>query len=1095
MIYRCCNEMRKDAILTQVAQAQAAHLSVSTPNGINYLEVLDQGAPAGVPRQQTLFLHCLYDLGSMPVPVQWSNDNLMIEGGESVTGIQVSWVIPADQVAASTQSEIKILTSVLPAAPELGKVLVIRTNERGDFSKYRLRLVNSAGVAGQDPFEVTETLAGFDPQLAAVEFSFKVECDLNFDCAPPAANCPPANPVPPLINYLAKDYGSFRSIIIDRLNQLLPAWGGASEADFGIVLAELIAYVGDQLSYRQDAIGTEAYLETARSRISLRRHARLVDYHVHDGANARVWMQLQVAGNAGAGVPLVPSSTRFYTNTPGMPASLAANAGNEEAAVNAGVVVFEPMQGATLYPEHNLIYFYTWGDTDCCLPAGATEATLLGSLTNLKPGDVLIFQEVLGPQTGAAADADIRHRCAVRLTQVATLDSHGDKLQDTLFSSGPVTEIQWAEEDALTFPLCISSTYLDANQAKQSLPNVSVALGNVVLADHGLAFKDITLGTVPEPWLFLPPNPAADRCHPASPTAIPPRFRPRIADSPLTQAAPLPLAGTPVTPGVVPLASSGVISLADDNGYTSLMVQITPTGNWPQNLGVTVKANGALLFDLEVVYLPFGAAQVTLEAYTGLSFTPGDPNYVVTQINTFSNLIQVPVNPPTAAPTTYPSTPTMLANSGPVDLQSGNPVATFLTVQATNPAVWPPSFGLVVQSTSITPPAFNLVVVYDPPAGAVGVVLPVTVELFASPAMGDLSAVINGTSHLITVESFSDTPNPALSATALRTVDPAQSVPVISLTGTFEGTSLPWTVEQDLLENKSLDRVFVVEVDTDGTAMLRFGDDTSGKRPDSGTTFTASYRIGNGSAGNVGADSLIMLAAADARIESCRNPLPAIGGTDPETNDQIRRRAPQAFLTQERAVTMADYAAMTELNPQVDEAVATLRWTGSWYTVFVAVEPHGGGNLTSTLARSLQGSLERYRLAGQDLLLDSPQYVSLEIKLAVCVDPDYFRSHVKQSLLQVLGSGIPPDGAKGLFYPDNFTFGQTVYLSPIYAAARSVAGVLGVTATVFQTQGINTRQYLEKGEIPMASLQVARLANDPNYPSHGKLTLYLEGGK
>ena len=79
--------------------------------------------------------------------------------------------------------------------------------------------------------------------------------------------------------------------MLDRLNQLVPSWGGTSEADIGVALAELIAYVGDQLSYQQDAVATEAYLETARSRISLRRHARLVDYHVHDGCNARAWMQ------------------------------------------------------------------------------------------------------------------------------------------------------------------------------------------------------------------------------------------------------------------------------------------------------------------------------------------------------------------------------------------------------------------------------------------------------------------------------------------------------------------------------------------------------------------------------------------------------------------------------------------------------------------------------------------------------------------------------------------------------------------------------------------------------------------------------------
>jgi predicted phage baseplate assembly protein len=314
------------------------------------------------------------------------------------------------------------------------------------------------------------------------------------------------------------------------------------------------------------------------------------------------------------------------------------------------------------------------------------------------------------------------------------------------------------------------------------------------------------------------------------------------------------------------------------------------------------------------------------------------------------------------------------------------------------------------------------------------------------------------------------------------------------LTGTLDGVATAWTPEQDLLESGELDPDFVVEVETDGTATLRFGDDTNGMAPKSGTAFTAVYRIGNGTAGNVGPDSLINVASSVV-IQSCTNPLPASGGTDPETNDQIRRRAPQAFLTQERAVTMADYDAMTELNSQVDRAAASLRWTGSWYTVFVAVEPNGGGNLTPTLAKTLKQNLERYRLAGQDLALDSPQYVSLEIVLTVCVDSYYFNSQVQDALEQILSSRVLPNGQKGVFYPDNFTFGQTVYLSPIYAAARSVAGVVSVTATTFQPQGVNTNQYLNAGEIPLAPLQVARLDNDPSYPNHGQLTLNMEGGK
>jgi hypothetical protein len=97
--------------------------------------------------------------------------------------------------------------------------------------------------------------------------------------------------------------------------------------------------------------------------------------------------------------------------------------------------------------------------------------------------------------------------------------------------------------------------------------------------------------------------------------------------------------------------------------------------------------------------------------------------------------------------------------------------------------------------------------------------------------------------------------------------------------------------------------------------------------------------------------------------------------------------------------------------------------------------------------------------------------------------------------MQVLGSQPLPDGTKGLFAPDTFTFGQTVYLSPIYAAARKVAGVTSVTATVFEPQGVNATTYLAKGEIPLGAFQIAQMDNDRSYPNHGQLTLVLKGGK
>jgi predicted phage baseplate assembly protein len=309
-----------------------------------------------------------------------------------------------------------------------------------------------------------------------------------------------------------------------------------------------------------------------------------------------------------------------------------------------------------------------------------------------------------------------------------------------------------------------------------------------------------------------------------------------------------------------------------------------------------------------------------------------------------------------------------------------------------------------------------------------------------------------------------------------------------------------WKPLANLLESTDIDDVFVVEVETAGVpgTTLRFGDNVSGHMPDPGTLFNAVYRTGNGTAGNVGAESLYHVVTDNVLVANAVNWLPAQGGVDPETNDQIVRRVPQAFLTQERAITPADYAAVAMQNTQVLNASANLRWTGSWYTVFLTPEPVGGGPVSAPLLAQLSQSEEQFRLAGQDVQVNQPVYVSLEITMLVTVDPDYFQSDVQSGLLQVLGSKRLPGGRVGLFFPDNFTFGQTVYLSPVYAAAFTVPGVLAVQVTQFQQQGASvaqSTQTLASGQINLEQSQIARLDNDPNFPDHGTITFVLTGGK
>ena len=180
-------------------------------------------------------------------------------------------------------------------------------------------------------------------------------------------------------------------------------------------------------------------------------------------------------------------------------------------------------------------------------------------------------------------------------------------------------------------------------------------------------------------------------------------------------------------------------------------------------------------------------------------------------------------------------------------------------------------------------------------------------------------------------------------------------------------------------------------------------------------------------------------------VSLVRNPRPAEGGIDPETATEVRAYAPAAFRTQERAVTEADYAEVTERHPGVQRATATFRWTGSWHTVFITVDRVGGLPVDADFEESIRQHVERYRMAGHDLEVDGPRYVSLEIEMHVCADPNYFREDVKQELLELFSNRVLPDGRLGLFHPDRFTFAQTVYLSPLIAAAQATPGVTSVT--------------------------------------------------
>ena len=339
----------------------------------------------------------------------------------------------------------------------------------------------------------------------------------------------------------------------------------------------------------------------------------------------------------------------------------------------------------------------------------------------------------------------------------------------------------------------------------------------------------------------------------------------------------------------------------------------------------------------------------------------------------------------------------------------------------------------------------------------------------------------------LTFAALYDADVPAAAATH---VDVHDGLPSLLL---VDGENERWTPVFDLLGSDRFAPEVVVEVEADGAAQLRFGDGDRGRRPEPGATFTATYRVGGGRAGNVGAGAITRI-AAPFEVGSVGNPLPAHGGVDPEGMERVRLDAPEAFRSRQCAVTEADYAEITERHEDVQRAAAAFRWTGSWYTTFVTVDRLGGGALEPAFERDIAHFLDRYRMAGHDVELEPPVTVPLDLALEVCVEPHVFRSDVEQELLERLSSRTLPDGGRGYFHPDNFTFAKPLYLSQVYAAALEVEGVRWVRATRFQRWGEEAAGELEAEAVKPARAEILRLDNDPNFAENGRLELVLKGG-
>lgn len=260
------------------------------------------------------------------------------------------------------------------------------------------------------------------------------------------------------INYLGRDYAAFTALMRARVAQIVgqdSAWALDHPADPMTTIIEALAYTADHLSFRQDAAGTESYLPTARHRLSLRRHARLRDYAVNDGCNARTALVFTVKGDG-----VIRAGLKVVTQQPG----ILSMALSEKHQLIASTTVFETMVETPVSLLRNNLAFALARAAAYTLPKGAIQAQLNSAQTGLVPGQLIAFVQTTAP-VGATQPF------GAQVVRVLTLEPVKDN-NGTTFA----TLVTWHPEDALTEAMTV---------APQGQPGMVQLYGNVALADHG----------------------------------------------------------------------------------------------------------------------------------------------------------------------------------------------------------------------------------------------------------------------------------------------------------------------------------------------------------------------------------------------------------------------------------------------------------------------------------------------------------------------------------------------------------------------------------------------------------------------------------
>ena len=159
------------------------------------------------------------------------------------------------------------------------------------------------------------------------------------------------------IDYTHREYSSIRSDLMQIAERFYPdTFQDFSEASFGSIMLDAVAYVGDQLSFYLDYNVNETFLDTAYQFDNVVRHGRVLGYKYEGRPSTygKVALYIQVpASSIGIGpqteyIPIVKRGSRFASNT-GLSFVLLENIDFSDPSLPVVVAQVDPVNGSPTF--------------------------------------------------------------------------------------------------------------------------------------------------------------------------------------------------------------------------------------------------------------------------------------------------------------------------------------------------------------------------------------------------------------------------------------------------------------------------------------------------------------------------------------------------------------------------------------------------------------------------------------------------------------------------------------------------------------------------------------------------------------------------